>query len=975
MLFHKARNAVAVSMAVVLTLGTTAIASAKEFSDVGNGDWYYNAVSKWSGDDYGVLVGDIDGSFRPNDAMTFGELAQVLSKTFGYSEKAELPESEQGQWYSDAFAETVAAGVMSANFNPTAAVNRQQAVSFMATAFGIDWGSGHTAFLDDAAIAPDCKGYVAAFQEAGYIVGMGDGNFDPTGSFTRAQVMQIMDKILSDIVDTNVSDTTYDNSLLVRAADTTLSNVTVNGNLIIGQGVGDGTVTLKDVTVTGKTILYGGGSNSVIIDGISQLGLVVMNKTFGEPVNLHLVSDNASVTTVQISGTAGAFNGTASGGGAMLTGDFTSAEINVSANAELNLAPGTKVENITVSDDNVTIYVSNGATLAKVVISGDGVQIIGEGTVGEVTVSPDVTGAKVMTVGTQVINNSSSIIVIPNSETGLAGGTTILTATAGATPKPTPSVTNNSSSNDTSWQDSTITVTDKTATVSTFDQLMTATKDSTFKTINIPANTTIESNSADMITINSGVTVNLGQNSGLEISNLTVNGKLNGADGAVIAIWDTLSGSFNNGNQAGSFHEGLTQTYTTLWWGWVTRTDDTSKTGWYPTSGYVDSAVALSDALLDGGDDNATIREIHFLDGSVIPDNTVLNIPSFHVETTGALVIPAGTTVNAQTVVVNGNYKYARAVAGVSLVVNGTLNGTSASSAIYLYNNCSVQLSDGTTFVGPDPEFILSTYRRIVPWTGSVWGPPYLQNSSTGSTSCYATANVIGDVDYLASTYPELGGIHIYGDRFAFDASNMNTTSGAALTETSVPILIHGNQTFNNGNDSTLMQPAKIASNYTLTIGSGTKVIMVSDGYPAISIVGTDVTSQIIVEPGAIVTDDYGDTYGPYFTGMYVWESGSEQWKIAAYADNNGSTDLYVSLDAFCSTYGLEAYYMGGGVYEIVDANGNTADSALGSGTLTLTSSGASMPVDSFMLSVSGYSGTVFSAAQLTAALQVFGMI
>ncbi|QHA01537.1 hypothetical protein GQ588_13255 [Dehalobacter restrictus] len=58
--------------------------------------------------------------------------------------------------------------------------------------------------------------------------------------------------------------TTISGSLAIEASDITVRNTVIEGDLLLGEGIGNGTVTLENVTVKGRTTIRGGGS----VDGI-----------------------------------------------------------------------------------------------------------------------------------------------------------------------------------------------------------------------------------------------------------------------------------------------------------------------------------------------------------------------------------------------------------------------------------------------------------------------------------------------------------------------------------------------------------------------------------------------------------------------------------------------------------------------------------------------------------------------------------
>lgn len=58
---------------------------------------------------------------------------------------------------------------------------------------------------------------------------------------------------------------TIQGSVTISAADVSLRNTVIEGDLLLGQSIGDGDVTLRDVTVKGKTIVNGGGPDSIMM--------------------------------------------------------------------------------------------------------------------------------------------------------------------------------------------------------------------------------------------------------------------------------------------------------------------------------------------------------------------------------------------------------------------------------------------------------------------------------------------------------------------------------------------------------------------------------------------------------------------------------------------------------------------------------------------------------------------------------------
>ena len=83
---------------------------------------------------------------------------------------------------------------------------------------------------------------------------------------------------------------------VIEQAGTTLENKAIPGDLVIAESVGEGNVTLKNVTVLGSVIVKGGGANSIYFDGVRVGGTVRLQK-----VNVHLrLTGNTALDRVEI---------------------------------------------------------------------------------------------------------------------------------------------------------------------------------------------------------------------------------------------------------------------------------------------------------------------------------------------------------------------------------------------------------------------------------------------------------------------------------------------------------------------------------------------------------------------------------------------------------------------------------------------------------------------------------------------------
>lgn len=91
--------------------------------------------------------------------------------------------------------------------------------------------------------------------------------------------------------------TTY-NNVIIQSEGVTLENAVVTGCVTIAKEVGEGNVTLKNSEVRGQLYIYGGGRNSIYLEGDTLVGDVYMKKE-DSPVHL-VIGPEASVQFVDV---------------------------------------------------------------------------------------------------------------------------------------------------------------------------------------------------------------------------------------------------------------------------------------------------------------------------------------------------------------------------------------------------------------------------------------------------------------------------------------------------------------------------------------------------------------------------------------------------------------------------------------------------------------------------------------------------
>ena len=273
------------SLAVSASAARTTTRKATDFKDYDRTAWYAEAVS--AAVDNGLLYGKSSTIIDPNGAMTRAEMAAIINRSFGCYKTADISQYEdvsKSKWYYKDVALAVQMGTYNgrsaSSMAPDAPISRQEAMTVVARALELDYDSYSktdlSAFSDRSEISNWAMPYVRAMVGADYIHGRGKV-LAPLDNITRAEFAQIFANIIGTYI---VSKGTYDKdikgSVLIRTDDVTFKDMTVDGDLIVGCGAADGKITLDNVTVKGRLLVWGGGTKAVYCNNGTNMPEVVV---------------------------------------------------------------------------------------------------------------------------------------------------------------------------------------------------------------------------------------------------------------------------------------------------------------------------------------------------------------------------------------------------------------------------------------------------------------------------------------------------------------------------------------------------------------------------------------------------------------------------------------------------------------------------------------------------------------------------
>lgn len=362
----------------LLTVGTGAVEPT--YGDTA-GHWAESSIERWSG--HGIIQGS-NGLFDPNGQLTCAQLATILAKLLKLpaAKDAGFTDNTADAWYYDAINRCAAAGILNGNgdgtVTPEAPISRERAMVMLARALGIEpiRKPDLTKYTDAAKVAPYAQGMVAAMIEAGIVGGVTADELAPQDNINRASTVTILD----------------------RAIDTYADEA---GKTVKADGKGLVLVVADDVTVTGDVdkLLVPANDIEVTVKGSKNIDDITVT---GD--NSKVILNNSTANDVTLDG----------------------------KNTELETKSGSKVENVSVTEDakGATVNAGSGTTIKNVENSAADTTVTGSGTVKNVASDTDIT---VETKNTNVENSGDSKITVTDakgkdstvSATGSGSSTTV----------------------------------------------------------------------------------------------------------------------------------------------------------------------------------------------------------------------------------------------------------------------------------------------------------------------------------------------------------------------------------------------------------------------------------------------------------------------------------------------------------------------------------------------------------------------
>ena len=177
------------------------------FTDVTEGDWFYDAVRYAY--ETGLMDGVGDSLFAPNSETTRAQLVTILYRLAGEPEPggdSGFSDVAAGTWYTDAVAwaaqNGIVNGVSDTEFAPGDDITREQLAAILyryaaCQGYDVSQRADLSGFGDASSIRPYAQEALSWAHAQGLVLGFEDGSLRPQGTASRAQIAAVLMRFLA----------------------------------------------------------------------------------------------------------------------------------------------------------------------------------------------------------------------------------------------------------------------------------------------------------------------------------------------------------------------------------------------------------------------------------------------------------------------------------------------------------------------------------------------------------------------------------------------------------------------------------------------------------------------------------------------------------------------------------------------------------------------------------------------------------
>ena len=370
---------------------------------------------------------------KPNDPLTRAQMLTVVNHAFGTKELASISgvdDVSSSSWYYNDIQKSIKMGsiALDSKIRPNDSITREEAITILVNILKIEPGttSDLARFSDLSDVSTWAIPAMASMVKAGYLNGT-KNLLSPKATMTRAEFCVIMDNVIKVyITNAGTLKNVSTGNVMVNVDGVILEDVTINGNLIIGDGVGDGAVTLNNVIVKGNIIARGGGLGSIIISSGSVEGKIIIAKVDGkirvfikDRAKINLVEIEDGIGEIIIEGRVGTVEVTSAGTPIIIrNADIENIEVNTIGASNITIQKDSTVVNMVIGASAIGTKVFVYGKITHFITYAQNTVLSGSGTVNNVKLesSPSSTTNK-----TVLKNNKTSEVTVPETPTDAIG--------------------------------------------------------------------------------------------------------------------------------------------------------------------------------------------------------------------------------------------------------------------------------------------------------------------------------------------------------------------------------------------------------------------------------------------------------------------------------------------------------------------------------------------------------------------------
>jgi len=279
------KKIISVVLVMVMVFSMTTVVFADTFTDMPN-DWRKTAIENAVKN--GIISGRGNGIVAPDDNITRAEMASIIVRALGATKEADTYkyyDLRTKKWYSSDFAKAVYMGAFTGNEKnrmlPDANITFQECFVVLSKVFGLCHRMTPerakeliSQYSDASTVASWASVYYGSLLEKGYWTGGPDKKLRGTDYINRGEFAVVMDNLIKMYIDEPGTVTNLpEGNVLIRCNDVVLDGVETNYDVIVGDGVEAGKLTVQNAKINGRLVVRGCASDENIENPRSVVGL------------------------------------------------------------------------------------------------------------------------------------------------------------------------------------------------------------------------------------------------------------------------------------------------------------------------------------------------------------------------------------------------------------------------------------------------------------------------------------------------------------------------------------------------------------------------------------------------------------------------------------------------------------------------------------------------------------------------------